>query len=539
MKLISLSLYAFQKFCTQYRSASHGDKQEVLVRWAERAGCHPNSLRNAFYRGHITRPKEYRFAPDKEPVLKRAAAYMEARMFSNQATRMPLTYVIEEAEAFDVIPKGAIKPRELGAYLRYYRLGSQHRISGKFARDHSNSLHQIDFSVSTVLAAAGEGSVQVRSKFKIPYVNRPDDPRERAWIGTVVDDASGVLFAQYFLSPGESTEVAIDLMEAAWRRKPDYPFWGVPEALYSDRVGWGKTDKVKHLLGKLETRHVKPEEAETPWVKGKVERPFGIIKEKFEKHTLGALARGTILSLERVNEMLRKFCMEWNTGNHRSGKCSRISYWRNHVGELWFPANFRDLAFKQIRAVVRRGTIQYDTRSYYSPPGIPNGERVELIELEGELYIYQPETKFRPAQRLLLEEAEFNVAPPVDAKAEVIKEEVSQIRIPHASLDKVDEVLSSRIKGIDLTPPPPTRHDEPQGPGVELLHEDAQRGLLADILGRPLGGLPPELREELIDPFCVAPHSRKAVKAQAERIKEVLERPARSEIEERMRSDHE
>jgi len=539
MRPISLSPQAFAKACEEYRSAGHGQKRGVLAKWAERAGCHPGSLRNAIRRGFITQPRSYNFTPEKKAILNIAATFMERRILSNQNKSIPVSVVIRSAEELGVIPPGAIKPRELSSYIRRHRLAPQHRVTGRFRRTEPNALHQIDFSVSRVLAYAGEGRVQIRSNFKIPYENRPDDVRKRVWLGCLVDDASGVMFAQYFLSRGEDTSLAIEFMQEAWRRKEDYPFWGVPRATYGDQVSWGKTEEIKHLLEKLGTRQILTPPGQ-PWKKGKVERSFRPVKEEFEVFKIGSLARGTMLSLIQVNEMLAKFCMKLNLRQHPSGKETRLDYWLNHVGDLWFPENFRELAYKHLKATVRRGYIQYDKKTYWAPPEIPDGERVELIELDGKLYIYRPGTKFRPAQRLLLQEAGLNLAPPVDAESVAIREQIEQIHIPSASVSEVEGVLASYIPdSVDLTPPPPTRHTKVQGPGVELLHEDAQRALLADILSTPLGNLPQELREELIDPFVASPHSRPEVKRQAEHILQALARPAQSKIEEKLRSGHE
>lgn len=541
MRPISLSPQAFAKASEEYQSAGCGRKRGVLEKWAERAGCHPGSLRNAIQRGHIVKPNRYEFGEEKKELLTTMSTFLESRILSKQNRSLPISAAIRAAEDFTIIPRGAVKPRELCRFLRRYRLVPQHRVTGRFRRGEAGAMHQVDFSCSRALAYAGEGRVQVRSNFTIPYENRLDDGKKKVWIGSVVDDASGVVYAQYFLSKGEDTALAITFLERAWQRKPDYPFWGVPhESVYTDRVGWGKTKEIQNLFGKLRIRLIVPPRGEMPWTKGKVERKFRDIKEEFEQFLIGQLARGTMLSLVQANEMLAKFCMKLNLRPHPSGKGTRLDYWLNHVPDLWFPDNFRELAYKQHLATVRRGLIQYERKLYYAPPEIPDGERVEVIVLEGRLFIYLPKTKLAPARRLLLQEAGLNVAPPVDAEAEAIRERSEQIHIPPASVSEVEGVLASYIPdSVDLTPPPPTRHTKVQGPGVELLHEDAQRRLLADVLQRALGSLPQELREELIDPFVASPHSKSEVKRQAELILQAIARPAQSEIEERLRSGNE
>jgi len=538
MRPISLKPQAFARAREEYLSAARGRKQEVLVKWAERAGCHPGALRNAIRRGYIVKPGRYEFTEAQAAQLKRASRYLETCIVSNKTRSLPLSAAIGSAEDFGFIPRGAVKPRELSKFMRRFRLGAQHRTTGRFKRNEAGALHQIDFSCSRTLAYAGEGRVQVRSHHKIPYENRLDGGKKKVWIGSIVDDASGVMFARYFLSKGEDTELAIKFLESAWRRKPRYPFWGVPRGTYADQVGWAKTEAVQHLLEKLDVKPILTPPRQ-PWKKGKVERSFRPIKEEFERFDIGRIAYGTVLSLVQANDMLEKFCMKLNLRQHAGTKGTRLDYWLNHVGDLWFPDNFRELAYKQHVATVRRGLIQYERKLYYAPPEIPDGERIEIIEIDEQLYIYLPRTAFALSRRLPLEEAELNVAPPVDEKAARIREQIGQIHVPPASVAQVEAVLDSRIEGVSLTPPPPTRHTKVEGPGIELLRDDAQRALLAELLNTALGNLPAELREEMIDPFVASPHSKAEVKRQAERIGKTLARPAPSEIEEKLRSGNE
>ncbi len=538
MRPIALSPESFVKFTEEYRLASHCRKQTVLSEWAERANCSPGSLRNALYRGFIERPRQAEFTEEKRTLLIEAAAYVESIMSTSASTKIALSYLIETLEAAGRLPKGEIRSRELSLFMRTYRIGKKHRVTKRFRRSVPNGLHQIDFSVSDVLRFAGEDSVQIRSNYV--YENRPNEDRLRVWIGLVVDDASGMIWARYYLSRGESTSLVIKFMRSAWESKPEYPFWGVPESIYVDQASWGKTEEISNLLEKIGVTKI-PAPPSSPWKKGKVEGGIRIIKQELEAVILNGMARGVQLSLDKVNGLLTDYCKTRSLKLHSAEKGTRLEYWRNFVPNLWFPSNYDELAFKKLYATVRRGYLTYQNKDYFAPELIKDGTKVELIKLDDRLYIYVPGTRYSPAKRLLLEEARENRPVPVYENSERMRRSVSERSktVEPFTLDEVERVFDSKIPAdMDWTPPPSTSGRKVEGPGLELMHENAQRDLLAEALG-PLGDLPEQIRRELVDPFCSVPHSRIEIKRQTERILDALGEVSKVSIEEILRSNNE
>lgn len=535
MRSIALSPLAKAELLKEYSQSPHSKKQVLLEDWAQRIGCSKGGLRNAIYNNFSHKSRKVEFAPEKKAVLEIAASFVESAMCSRASTKVALSHVVKVLEASDRIPKGVIKSRELSLFMRTYRIGSAHKVTKRFRRNVPNALHHIDFSVSRVVRFAGSEMVQIRSDYT--YENRPNDDRLRVWIGSVVDDASGLMFVKYYLSRGESTTLALKFLRDAWQPKSDYPFYGVPDAKYTDRAGWARTDEAVHLFDALGVENIL---ASTPQAKGKVERKFRPIKEQFENLVIGRLARGSTLSLQKLNELALTFCKEQALKPHPRAE-TKLEYWRNYVPVLRFPDNFDELAYRKHEGMVRRGYITFEGKDYFAPAQTPDGTRVELLKLYGKLYIYMPGSRLSPARRLLLEEALLNSPVPVDFESERIRKSVSgkAKTLKPFSLSEAERILTNEIDPkIDWTPPPRTTSRRPQSPGIELLHENAQRDLLAKAVG-PLGDLPDDIKTEFINPFCAQPHTRADVDIQAGRIMDALGNKPQIDIEELLRSTHE
>ncbi len=524
MRPVPLDHESLVRLRDEYRAAGHGTKQAVLSNWAERYDCDPGTLRNLIY----SNGRKPRMALDELPKEKIDLAIKVAGTFSKMpvASRRKIPSwkrIIRMAVETGKIPDGALKPREMSAIAKRYRLLPRYRVTRRFARTEPNSLHQLDFSRSLVLAPAGSGFagdvLQVLSKHQVPYLNKPGEGI-RVWIGLVKDDASGVVFARYYLARGEGSEQAITLMRDAWMRKGNYPFWGVPRNFYRDNASWGKTEKVNRLCDLLEIEDITTGEAGQAWKKGKVERAILDIKDELED-AIAMLGKGHQLSLADANAKLALHCMQINSRPHlqNPGK-TRLEYWRENVRELWFPENYDDLAYKHHEVTSSRGRIRFKGIDYWTPPGVPDGKKIELVELRGIFYLYLPKDAFGPARRIALTEAVFNQAPPVYEAAEEFKKAAAlyESEIEPLSSERLDEILLGRLPAdVDFSPPPPTKRVRLEGAGTELLSGDVQREVLRDAIGKPLGELD-VFALETIDKFCSIPHSRDEIVRFASRL---------------------
>lgn len=524
MRPVPIDPESLARLRDEYRAAGHGTKQAVLGRWAERYHCDPGTLRNLIY-SNGRKPRVALDEPQKEKI---DSAIKVAGMFGKMpvASRRKIPSwkrIIRMAVETGKIPDGALKPREMSAIAKRYRLLPRFRVTRRFARTEPSALHQVDFSRSLVLAPAGSGFagdvLQVLSKHQVPYLNKPGEGI-RVWIGLVKDDASGVVFARYYLARGEGNEQAIELFRDAWIRKETYPFWGVPRSVYRDNASWGKTEQVRRLFDLLEVNDITTSNPGEPYKKGKVERTFRDIKDELED-AIAMLGKGHQLSLADANAKLALHCMQINSRPHlREPGKTRLEYWRENVRELWFPDNYEDLAYKRHVVTSSRGRIRFKNVEYWTPPGITDGKSLELVEIRGVQYLYLPKDVFGPARRIALTEAVFNQAPPVHKAAETFKEAAARYEseIEPLSSERLDEILLGRLpEGVDFTPPPPTKRVRLEGAGMELLSGDAQRELLRNEIGRPLGDLNPLLLET-IDKFCSIPHGRDEIARFASRL---------------------
>lgn len=518
----------FERFKQEYSSALHGTKKKVLETWAQRLGLkNPLSLQNLVRQETPRKPSIEKLAPQKEEYAIKITALFNRMPFSGRtAKRVAWSRVIRLAEELGQIPVGSLTPREMGHFARRFRLVPKYRVTGRFRRTTPNSLHQLDFSRSLIFAPAGSRHgipiLQVLSKHQVPYLNKPQDGA-RVWIGAVKDDASGLLFMRYYLARGEGNEQAIQLMKDAWEQKPDYPFCGVPQAQYRDNARWGKTQQIKRLLGKLGVQDITTSGPGEPWKKGKVEREFATIKHQFENELGATLGKGELISLADANTKLALACMEINMRAHPDYEgYTRLSYWREKVKDTWFPENFDELAYQQHHATVRHRIIRFKSAKYWAPPDVPDGRKVELVVLFGDVFLFQPGDSFGPARRIRLDKAKLNQNPPGDPEAERVLREITaaETSITTIPSEDYDTILLNRLgEDVDFTPPPASaRHIE--GAGKELLKGRAQREVLAAVLG-DLGDLDP-LTQEWINKFCVNPHPRDEIERFARRVQNAL-----------------
>lgn len=529
---------AFARIKSLYESArGKGAKEKVLAEFAPPYGyTNPGSLRNAIYQGWVRNPQSRKLTPEKQEAAIKALA-LGQRIARG---KMPASStLIEWAEATKTISAGAITTRELNRFAREARINSASRPFKTHRRTEPNSLHQLDFSVFTDLKYSGERDgrsiLQVRARSKLPYVNRPDDSRERVWVGSVVDDASSVLFSLFIVTAGEDRDAALKLMKAAWERKDYYPFWGCPESLYVDQATWGKTFEVRNALGRVGVNLILAE-AGKPQGKGKVERQFSEIKKY-----LGGLTRlmgdGAVMTLEEANDRLLKFTMAQNARPHPVKKeLSRIDYWRENVS-CWFPENWDELVYHPASRTVRRQRVQYEGAEYFVPGYIREGAQVELVVREGILYLYLPRDEFSNKPRLLpLEKAGVNVAVPRDDFAEQVYSRLEEETRSFAPLSglQIDKILDSKVGDADFTPAPEGEARKIEGPGVELLIGTEQRLFLAEELRMNLGDIAERypLTSSAIDAFCINAHPRAEIQRFAKRALAEIQKEAEEALHE-------
>jgi transposase len=230
-----------------------------------------------------------------------------------------------EVEGTKVIaPKNVLKKSTVNRYLK--RLGFSPKglllepIVVHFQAEHSNELWQMDFTPS-----------------ELKKLSRPDSSSvaKGLLLASVVDDRSGVLYQEYFLSDGENALMALQFLfnTMAAKKQKNFPFQGIPKALYIDNGPVSKSLLFRRVVEQLGIQilvHL-PQGGDgrrtTARSKGKVERPFRTVQDGFE--TLYHFHKPQ--SLGEANEWLWNYLGHYNAMPHRLEEHSRLEDWRKSL----------------------------------------------------------------------------------------------------------------------------------------------------------------------------------------------------------------
>lgn len=100
----------------------------------------------------------------------------------------------------------------------------------QYASKYPNHVHQLMVSVSRHLYAGADGLLKYQKKpMEVTLTKLHASSRRHCIIYTLRDHTSGVLYAELGFSP---TLLPLKgFLARAWRKKPDYPFCGLPELL--------------------------------------------------------------------------------------------------------------------------------------------------------------------------------------------------------------------------------------------------------------------------------------------------------------------
>lgn len=114
----------------------------------------------------------------------------------------------------------------------------------------------------------------------------------------IVDMASGCFFVQYFYALGENTVDLVRFLYNAWTPKPQLPFQGYPDMVYTDKGSAIQSAAIKTLLDNL---HIESDahEAGVARATGGVEVYMRIWQEDFESGLILAPATG----IEELNRL--------------------------------------------------------------------------------------------------------------------------------------------------------------------------------------------------------------------------------------------
>lgn len=223
-----------------------------------------------------------------------------------------------------IAPLNVLKKSTVNRYLKRHGFSPKglllEPVVVHFQAEHSNDLWQMDFTPSELK--------------KLPQSDS-NSPGKGLMIASLVDDRSGVLYQEYFLSDGEGALMALQFLFNAMapKNQKNNPFQGIPKALYLDNGPVSKSllfRRVVEQLGIQFLTHL-PKGGDgrrtTARSKGKIERPFRTVQDGFE--TLYHFHKPQ--TLEEANEWLWNYLGHYNAMSHRSEERTRLDDWRQSL----------------------------------------------------------------------------------------------------------------------------------------------------------------------------------------------------------------
>ncbi|MBF0232946.1 MAG: transposase family protein [Desulfamplus sp.] len=204
----------------------------------------------------------------------------------------------------------------------------RHLVPIHFRAEYSNELWQMDVSPSD---AKYFGS-KMRKDGRKPYLY------------SVVDDHSGVIYAEYRETRDEDVQAGLEVIYAAMAQKKDksFPFQGIPDCFYFDPGRIGTSPLVKRVLEEKLGSKVRVHQSDRQTgklkkasrAKGKVERQFLFLKEDFE--SLFHIHRPR--NVDEANEWLLKYLLTCNCRPHPEPAIegTRIEIWANDLHNKTF-----------------------------------------------------------------------------------------------------------------------------------------------------------------------------------------------------------
>ena len=256
---------------------------------------------------------------------------IERSLSTKECIRLLETCGVETQSGLIKAPVGLLKKTTINLYLKNFHLDkASMNIQPSFVRfqaEHSNDLWQFDFSRS---------DFQGFSKEQHPE----NDPV--LMLASVVDDRSGVMYQEYHYVYGEDTMTALKFFFNAMsaKKKPGFPFQGIPKAIYMDNGPVAKSKVFRQVMLYLHVEIIThmPDGSDgkrkTARAKGKVERSFRSVKDSLESMYNFHQPK----DLAEANKWLSHYLEGYNQAKHRREDHSRLEDWKLNLPKEGFRA---------------------------------------------------------------------------------------------------------------------------------------------------------------------------------------------------------
>jgi hypothetical protein len=267
------------------RAAPHGGRTGLVKALAEAKGIsvHTAYQRLETYGGWTSgrAPRAGKSALKLEALKTVAGIYKEGRR-ENGKQVMTIAGACSIAEQSGVeIP---VSNSQVARLMRGERMDRRSQdladTFNQMRSDHPNHVHQIDPSLCLLVYMKGRQQIIRESEF---YKNKLDvaDIKLKVWRYVRTDHASGVLDVRYIETAGENQRALFEFLMWTWGKQAGRVGHGVPRVLVWDKGSANTAHGIGHLLEALDVEAF-AHEAETPWVKGQVEKGNDIVERQFE-----------------------------------------------------------------------------------------------------------------------------------------------------------------------------------------------------------------------------------------------------------------
>lgn len=391
-------------------------RQEYLRRYSERPRAASQWLREVAERNMIHYATLHRHLKlcvrgSKEPSQDVALRHSEENAYAQMVwrlvqekshgdSRMRVKVVYDHLRSEGRIPEEITIKRIYEAMKRLNLRNDAMPITQRFERKTPMSMWQMDFSKSRYIKhvsdKSGESAVEIRD----PQFTKRQDDGKSLWFGVAVDDASRVIYVEYFVARGESSDEVIEFVLHAFDPKPAMLLQGIPESIFVDRgSGWmdGRTAIGLKKMGVKEIVGANAKDAlgrtlnvSNKAARGKVERTVRTMKEVIEARLYLKYGHGHRMPVAELNAVVSAMLEEFNQERHPTRRDdSKWNIYQQTIGS-WIEDGFQKLRYPadDARALFSRSITKTVIRRKINlgkgieavvPSFIDDGAKVEVV----------------------------------------------------------------------------------------------------------------------------------------------------------------
>jgi hypothetical protein len=283
-----------------------------------------------------------------------------------------------------------------------------------FEHGHPLSMLQVDYSVSRYFKVHSDGTVIMSGKAGYYQQFKKDDDektRLRVWMMCFLDDHSRVAWGEYRITTGEdASSIQRSLIAALMPKERVIEstgecitlkfYQGLPEYIYWDRGPGNTADSTLAGLEALgvkvmKTGNLKDADGNDTFrsnkrAHGKIENFVKDVKNDFEQFMWGILRKGTVLTLDALNEEFQRWIEQKNLRPHPRLDGIRWDLFEPVLATAKYPPNEALAQFGVTfeRIVTNDGLISVGKNRFAIAPGdVSKKERVQLMKEHNTVYL--------------------------------------------------------------------------------------------------------------------------------------------------------